>query len=290
MSSLADVLAVLDRAKTEFSNEEAFKRARDDAIVRFATRDDTLSRQREESDKRKLQPWRAAQQMHQLEEEEIAKMTAANLQTLMEERSKAKQLPPEYVLILSYLLYGGDADRHFLAGMLLSKGSWDEVVRAHNFHAAGCDPSFLPLHGAVLEKFAWPLFPCTDKFRAQNLELLASAAVQGGDSPNSTFPSVYRPLAPLGRQVATRGGEAYLPVEISPDGKAARVDVQPAVDADRARQKEIRDLRAKTRQLENTISQLRASRPARGSTGGRGSGRGKRAFGGDGAASDEATE
>lgn len=156
----------------------------------------------------------------------------------------------------------------------------------------------------MLENFSWPVFPLDEKFSALNVELLASAGpVQGGAPFAARAPAVFKLLPPLGaatpRKAAARGGEPFLPVEFSPDGTAARVDMAPAAATFDELRRELAAARAEGKSLRNTVAQLKAAKSAKQTRQGattnaapnnRRAVTRRRAFGGDGAAAADSDE
>lgn len=218
-----------------------------------ATPEQTLAKHFAEQERRAREPWRAVEQRLAVEREALQATPPDELRAFFLDMARTQTLEPEDVLTGTYLLYGEEADRRFLAGLLQKKPR--ERVQAHNFFVASMmPPQFLAAYGEHLLTLRYPLFPHTKEFSALNVRLLQETTAPTGGAAAATAerPSVYR------RRDEAAGGEYLAPVQQHPSG-AHVVDltmVESAVVALQARC--------------NALEQQLKTQSGRGGRGGRG--------------------
>lgn len=200
---------------------------------------------------RRVEPWRVALHMHESIFEQVRKQTSEQKQAMFLDLARNGLLSPEDVLTGTYLLYGCKEDLEMYSGLSLRLSGHKRVV-AHNwFVARQQEPAFVQIHGEIISKLQWPLFPPHPEFSAINQRLLTECAeVSGGAAQARSFvPSVYRRRDPS-------GGSFFAPV-IDVGGQAA-VDLGPAEDAVLALQQRLVALERQNAELQRKVQSTAA--------------------------------
>ena len=229
---IKEVTAALDQIKelvstNKISEEEAtsmralvFQRHE----VRHAQHDmEVLAKHLSAADRRRLQPWRVAEERCQVQRDAILAQTPAAVRDAFVTRSKDHDVSPEDVLTAMYVFWGNEDALRFFRGLLARTQPGFARIQAHNFYVASLsDASFLESHGGSIEKLQWPLFPPDPSFATLNQRLLNEAGDPAGGDPHSR-PSVYR-------QVQPEGGEYWAAVQQTARGPAVDLsEVEAAV-------------------------------------------------------------
>lgn len=212
----------------------------------------------------KIYPIMTRTMAHREEIAAIMTLSQEQLRDQFRDGCKNSSITADRVLILHYMLYGGEHDRHVFASWLLTKTD-AELIQSHNLLVAGqrteADP-FMKTHGERLLRLQWPLFPPAADFSAVNVKLLKETDAEPTGGGRHIVPTVY---ARPDRTSAITGGEYWAPVQDTPKGPY--VDLTPLETAHNQHAASITALEQQIAQMQRQAQAMRNASRGRGSNG-----------------------
>lgn len=153
-----------------------------------------LTAQMSAQEQRQLEPYRKRLQQLSLRRKRYMSMTAAELKKIAVDMAKDNQTSPTESIILWTALYADEAERRFIAALILLESDSERLPQYNYNIASKKGEIFLTQYGAELAHFQLPLFPEDHEYDLQNQKLLRISQGQepsGGSKP-TTRPTVFR--------------------------------------------------------------------------------------------------